>query len=188
MKRINVIGTTGSGKSTFAHALAAELNYPLVQMDQLYWKANWRGSPDDEFYIKLQRAISGDIWVLDGNYSRTCSIKWSRVDTIVWIDYSFFRTLWQLSSRTIRRSLQGQELWPDTGNKETFTKSFLSKDSILIWFFRTYGKNRRMYDRLFRTDAHNGIQFVRLRTPSQTREFLYKVKQACAECHMTKPE
>ncbi|HDY8086621.1 TPA: (d)CMP kinase, partial [Vibrio vulnificus] len=35
MKRINVIGTSGSGKSTFSRQLASKLKYPYLEMDAI---------------------------------------------------------------------------------------------------------------------------------------------------------
>ncbi|MDW1988695.1 AAA family ATPase, partial [Vibrio sp. 811] len=37
MKRINVIGSSGSGKSTFAKALAQKLDVTHIEMDKLFW-------------------------------------------------------------------------------------------------------------------------------------------------------
>ena len=34
MKRINIIGTSGSGKSTIGKKLAEKLGYPYFQMDE----------------------------------------------------------------------------------------------------------------------------------------------------------
>lgn len=88
MKRINVIGSSGSGKSTFAKALAQKLDVTHIEMDKLFWKAGWRESTDHEFFSNLKTAFTQSEWVLDGNYSRTESIKWQDVDTIIWLDYS----------------------------------------------------------------------------------------------------
>ena len=93
---INVVGTSASGKSTFSKALAAKLNVQYIEMDQLFWKPNWKESNNSEFLSKLKAAISNDGWVLDGNYSRTSSLKWAKVNTIVWIDYSLSRTFFRL--------------------------------------------------------------------------------------------
>ncbi len=99
MKRINVIGTSGSGKSTFSRLLASELKYPYVEMDAIFWKPNWQESSDEEFFANLADRLSAEHWVLDGNYNRTAEIKWNRVDSIVWVDYSFVRTLFQAVKR-----------------------------------------------------------------------------------------
>lgn len=172
MKRVNVIGTTGSGKTTFAGRLAKRLGYPCIQMDQLYWKRHWAEPTEEEFFPKLTAALSGETWVLDGNYNRTNSIKWKRVDTIIWLDFGFLRTLLQLTRRTIRRASTREELWPGTENRESFSKSFLSKDSILVWFFRCYGKNRGRYGALMRSAGYEHIEMIRLRSPSAAQDFL----------------
>jgi len=173
MQRINVIGTTGSGKSTFARQLADRLACPCVHMDQLFWLPQWRESSDATFFPKVAQAVSGPRWVLDGNYSRTSTIKWQNADTIIWLDYSFARTFWQLFKRTTQRVITRQELWPGTGNTESFRRSFLSQDSIFLWLFKNYKHNRRRYAQLQQTmESSQQIRFVRLTSPAQARMLL----------------
>ncbi|MCG8379852.1 MAG: (d)CMP kinase, partial [Proteobacteria bacterium] len=69
-RRINVVGSSGSGKSTVAKKLAARINAPYVELDALNWKPNWTESTDDELFPDLESALAGDAWVLDGNYTR----------------------------------------------------------------------------------------------------------------------
>ncbi|AUL95713.1 adenylate kinase [Vibrio vulnificus] len=68
-------------------------------MDAIFWKPNWQESSDEEFFANLADRLSAEHWVLDGNYNRTAEIKWNRVDSIVWVDYSFVRTLFQAVKR-----------------------------------------------------------------------------------------
>ena len=103
--KVNVIGTSGSGKSTFSKALACALNIPYVEMDRLHWEPNWTASSDDEFFSTLEQALCGGSWVLDGNYTRTTHIKWRRVDRVIWLDYSFARTLYQACKRALSRAI-----------------------------------------------------------------------------------
>jgi len=177
MKRINVIGTTGSGKSTLAMALAKQLDYPYIQMDQLFWKPNWNESSDDELFPKITKAIAGDVWVLDGNYNRTNQLKWERVDTVIWVNFGFFRTFFQLLKRTILRASIRQELWPNTGNIESFSKSFFSKESIILWFFRCYWKNRKRYSILMNSPEYVHINIIQLRNPNEVEAFLKNLSQ-----------
>ncbi|ROQ18673.1 AAA domain-containing protein [Marinimicrobium koreense] len=172
MKRINVIGTTGSGKSTFSSLLSEKLGYPCIHMDQMFWKPDWVESSDEEFFPKLESAISEDCWVLDGNYSRTNAIKWRNVDTIIWLDYSYFKTLFQLLRRTLSRAITKEELWPETGNRESFRMAFASRHSIFLWFFRNYNKNRRRYQALLQSPEYDRIKFVHIRDPKQAQAFL----------------
>jgi DNA helicase HerA-like ATPase len=83
-RRINVVGTTGSGKTTVAKAIAERLGFEHIELDGLFWKPDWGETPDDEFLPRVDEATRGERWVLDGNYSRTRPIVWPRADTIVW--------------------------------------------------------------------------------------------------------
>ncbi|QLK63511.1 adenylate kinase (plasmid) [Enterobacteriaceae bacterium Kacie_13] len=171
--KINVIGTSGSGKSTVARGISEKLNIPYIQLDALFWRADWQGTPDEIFFAKIEESLSDKTgWVIDGNYKRTQSIKWRDVDMIVWVDYAFARTLYQAVRRAATRALGQEEIWPGTGNRETFRKSFFSRDSIILWTLKTYQKNRRQYQALLTDARWQHVRFVRLRSPKETRLFL----------------
>uniref|UniRef100_A6VSE2 Adenylate kinase n=1 Tax=Marinomonas sp. (strain MWYL1) TaxID=400668 RepID=A6VSE2_MARMS len=176
MKKVNVIGTTGSGKSTFSQRLATKINAPYIQMDQIFGKKNWQESQDSEFFQRIEEILSESTWVLDGNYSRTNVIKWRDADTIIWIDYSFCRTFFQLFKRTIKRIISGEELWPETGNRESFAKSFLSKKSIFIWFFKNYSHNKKGYSKLMYSSKIKHINVIRLCSPKEADLFLKNIE------------
>ncbi|KDM89887.1 shikimate kinase [Photobacterium galatheae] len=177
MQRINVIGTSGSGKSTFSQKLADALGYPYIEMDALFWQPNWAESTDEAFFATLEQALASPQWVLDGNYHRTVPIKWRQVDTIIWVDYSLTRTLFQAVKRAITRCLSQQELWPGTGNRETFQKTFLSRDSIVWWTMKTYSKNRARYLAVMADPNFAHIRFVQLRTPAQANQLIQQLKE-----------
>jgi adenylate kinase family enzyme len=176
MQRINVIGTSGSGKSTFSRKLAGELKCPYLEMDEIFWKPNWQEPSDEEFFENLIEKLSGECWVLDGNYTRTSEIKWSRADTIIWVDYSFQRTVFQAVKRALTRIVTKQELWGKAGNVESFKKSFLSKDSIILWTLKTYKKNRARYTELFNDPKYNHIEFIRITSPQNADTFINKLR------------
>lgn len=171
-KKINVIGTSGSGKSTFSSKLALKMKAPYIEMDALFWKPNWEESSDDEFFAKLESVLKQKCWVLDGNYTRTTPVKWSNVETVIWLDYSFTRTLYQAVTRAAKRSISRRELWSGTGNVETFKKSFFSSDSIILWTIKTYKANRIKYLRMMADSQYSGIRFVHIRSPNQAKEYL----------------
>jgi gluconate kinase len=43
MDKVNVVGTSGSGKSTFSQQLARVLDCEYIEMDRLHWKPNCLG-------------------------------------------------------------------------------------------------------------------------------------------------
>jgi adenylate kinase family enzyme len=162
VRRIVVVGTSGSGKTALARGLAERLGYPHVELDALHWRPNWTSTPGDEFRDRVMRAVDGDAWVVDGNYSVVRDIIWNRADTIVWLDYALPVILWRLLSRTVRRVLTRQELW--AGNRENLRLMF-SRDSIFWWALHTYRKHRRTYAAVFSEPAHGHLTIVRLRSP-----------------------
>ncbi|EIC86336.1 shikimate kinase [Serratia sp. M24T3] len=184
--KINVIGTSGSGKSTFARQLAQKLAIPYIEMDALFWQTNWQGSTDEQLFEKLEQAIAQPAWVLDGNYRRSQPIKWRDIDLIVWVDYSFGRTLYQAVKRAIMRASSGQELWVGTGNRETFRRSFFSRESIILWTLKTFYKNRKNYQQLMASPTGQRVKFVRIRSHQQAREFVAQI--GFAESGIKKPD
>lgn len=175
--RINVIGTSGSGKSTFASKLAERLGYPHIEMDGIFWGPNWHWPPDEVFFENLRKALGGDQWVLDGNYTRTIPIKWERIEMVVWLDYSFPRTLFQSVERALRRSMKQEELWEGTGNRESLRKSFFSKDSIILWTIKTHRSVRLKYASYMQDPKYSHIKFVRLRNHREANNFLQQLSK-----------
>lgn len=173
--KINIIGTSGSGKTTFSRELAEKLNFPMIEMDRLFWGPNWSLPSDEEFYGQLKNALDSEKWILDGNYTRTIPIKWEKVEVVIWLDYPFTTTLFQAIRRAFKRSITGEELWEGTGNRESFKKNFFSKDSVLLWTIRTHGKVRKKYEEYMKSEKFAHIHFVRLKNHAEAARFLTRL-------------
>lgn len=172
ISRINVIGTSGSGKSVFSKKLSSASGYPHIEMDGIFWGPNWKWPSDEDFSEKLRGALSKSCWVLDGNYTRTIPIKWEKVDLVIWLDYSFSRTLFQAICRAAKRAWTKEELWEGTGNRESFRKSFFSKESIIWWTISTHGKTKKKYEDYMVSAKFAGIKFVRLKSHAEAEKFI----------------
>ena len=169
-QRISVVGTTGSGKTTVARQISSLLKLPYIELDALYWDENWKGVSDPVFRERVISAVKAEQWVIDGNYSRIRSLVWERADTVVYLDYSFWRTFWQLFTRTIKRSIQQKELWH--GNREDLRRSFFSSDSIMLWMLKSYKRRRKQYAILMQQPENVHLCFVQLKTPRTTKAWL----------------
>lgn len=173
-QRIAIVGTTGSGKTTLARQIAQRGQIPHVELDALQWEPNWTPAEPQVFRDRVTVALSGERWVVDGNYSAVRDIVWGRADTVVFLDYPFWLVMGRLLRRTWRRSLMQEELW--NGNRETFRQSFFSRDSILLWLLRTYRKRRKHYPVLFQQPEYAHLLIVQLKSPHLAEQWLLNLE------------
>lgn len=172
--RINVMGTSGSGKTSVARRIAKKLNIPYVELDELFWKPNWTESTDEEFFPKLEEALSVDGWVLDGNYTRTIPIKWKRCQMAVYLDLPFHIVLYRIIKRSLIRGFKNEELW--AGNKETVLKHLFTRDSMILWTMKTFFTNRKRFAINSKNPEYSHIKFVRLRSKKEIGNFVTQLK------------
>jgi adenylate kinase family enzyme len=173
-RRINVVGTSASGKTTFARALAARLQVPCIELDALHWQADWTEAPDAVMRERVAAATAADAWIVDGNYSAVRDLVWARAEAVIWLDFPLRTILWRYTLRTQRRVRTEEELWPGTGNRERLSMHLLSRDSLLWWILSTYRRRRREYPRLLA--ANPRLAAIRLRSPAAADAWLRAVK------------
>jgi adenylate kinase family enzyme len=161
-----VIGSTGSGKTTFARALAEKLGVPHVEIDALFWQPGWVMTSAEELRLKVEAALGHAGWVVDGNYSsRLGTFVLDQADEVVWLDLPL-RTTWpRLLRRTVRRLRGREEMWGT--NRETFRNAFLSRNSILVYALQTHGRGRRV-----RAEWVSRYPYVRLRSARDVTRYI----------------
>lgn len=142
-RRIIVVGSCGAGKSTLALKLGELLNRPSRDIDDLYWEPGWQGVSDEELRRRLSEFIAGEAWTLAGNYSRTQDLTWPRADLIVWLDLNLPLVFGRVVRRCLRRASRREMIC--NGNYESLRMTFCSKESLLIWQLKSYGRQRRQY-------------------------------------------
>src|SRR3954466_10603174 len=98
-ERVLILGRTGSGKTTLARELASARGVAHVELDSLYFGADFSTAPLPVLRERTSAAIAGDRWVTDGNKRAVRDLVWPRADTIVWLDYSAHVSLWRLAKR-----------------------------------------------------------------------------------------
>lgn len=172
MRRIHVVGTSGSGKTTFARRIAERLNIQHVELDALHWQPGWMATERDILRAQIAQELSGDGWVVDGNYSVLRDIIWARADTVIWLDYTLPVVLWRITSRTTRRLISRTELW--NGNRES-VRNLFTRESIILWALTTWSKNRRTYGTLFAQPEYAHLKVIHLRSPREARIWLQQL-------------
>lgn len=123
MKKVIIIGGNGSGKTTFAKALADKTGLPLIHLDTLYWRDNWQAVPKEEFDSLLLNELEKEEWILDGNMNRTIPTRLKYCDTVFYFDFATLSCLLGVTRRVIENYGKTR---PDMGDNcpERFDLSF----------------------------------------------------------------
>ena len=135
-----VYGVTGSGKSTAAQRIAARTLLPLTLADELTWAPGWVPVAEDEQRRLFAAVAAQDRWVLDTAYGAWLDVVLPRVDLVVGLDYPRWFSLQRVFRRSVMRAVDKEPIC--NGNTESF-RGMLSRDSIIRWHFRSFGRKRR---------------------------------------------
>jgi len=101
MRRIIVVGCSGSGKTSLALKLGRKLGLPVVHLDVLYWRPGWKASDKASFRARVAGAIAGEGWVVDGGFSGLAfDLTVARADTLIVIERSRWLCLWRIAWRS----------------------------------------------------------------------------------------
>lgn len=161
VRRVSVVGCSGSGKSHLARRIAARLDAPHLELNSVYHQADWTPLPEAEFLAHVHEFTAGDTWVTDGNYSEVTPAIWARADTVVWLDLPRATVMRQVTVRTLRRVVTREQLW--NGNRERFG-NLVNRDpeqNIILWSWTRHAPTRARYAAAMHDPAHAHLTFVR---------------------------
>ena len=130
MKKIIVIGCSGSGKSTFSRALHNKTGIPLYHLDMMYWNADKTTVDKSVFLERLDIVLEKDEWIIDGNYASTMELRMTACDTVIFLDYPLDVCLGGIKER--RGKPRSDMSWCET-----------EEDAQFIEFIRSYNKEQR---------------------------------------------
>ena len=166
MKKILVIGSGGSGKSTFSRRLGEKLGLPVVHLDQLYWRPGWVETPKVEWVEIVRRELARDTWVMDGNFGGTRAMRMQAADTVIFLDLPRYLCMYRILKRTLiyRR---GQRPDMATGCEERFDLEFI----MWVWNY----PNRARLNVLEELRMFPGKNVIFLKSRGEIEQFLREV-------------
>ena len=164
-RRYWIVGPCGSGKSTVAAAVAARLGVAPTHIDDLFWQPGWQSVNDEQLAARVAAVADRDAWVIDGNYARVRRRFFDRAEFVVWLDPPRAPTLWRLVRRCVQRAVRREPVC--NGNYESLWNQFCTRDSLLLYAWRTHRSRRVLYRHELAGRPH-----VRLQTPHEVRAWL----------------
>jgi adenylate kinase family enzyme len=169
MRRVLVIGSGGSGKSTVSAKLGELLNLEVNHLDKFFWSPGWVEPARDEWIKTVTELADRDSWIMDGNYSGTLELRLQKADTIVFLDLPRVLCLWRIMKRFF---LYRNGTRPDMaeGCRESLNLEFVE------WVWNYPRRSRPKVVKLLQQHA-DGKQIFWLHSRSDVKQFLSQFKE-----------
>jgi adenylate kinase family enzyme len=164
MNKALILGCSGSGKSTFSKQLSKARELPLIHLDSLFWKSGWIASIDEEWNQTIAELVRKDQYIMDGNYSRTISIRMKEADTIFFFDFSRYLCVYRaIKRRIINHGKTRSDM--AAGCKEKIDLEFIK----WIWNFKN-----RSRDKILREleEANEQKKVIIFKNPKDVKNYL----------------
>ncbi len=178
VKRVSIVGNSGSGKSTFGRKIAAVIDAPYVELDEIHHLADWVAINPDKFVSIIQQISAGPSWVIDGNYRLVVvdGPVWKLADTVIWIDLPRLVVMRQIVRRSIQRVWRGEVLW--NGNREYLRNLFAwnPNKSVIRWSWTQHAKYVDRYSQAMCSEQYAHITFIRLRSHQEAQLLVRNLK------------
>lgn len=158
-QRIMIIGSPGSGKSTLARKLSQDLKLPLIHLDKLNWIDDKETVSEEIFLERLNKAVAGKSWIIDGNYGSSMALRLKRAELVIWLQVPRLICLYRIVKRFLL-SLMQENL---SGNPRRIDWDFVR----FVWnFSKSYQRTEELLK-----DFPN-VSLLRVREWSEIQTFL----------------
>ncbi|MDN3954657.1 DNA topology modulation protein FlaR [Sporolactobacillus laevolacticus] len=108
-KKIHIIGSVGSGKTTLARNLSSEWGIPAFELDNLVWERHPDGDRrrnPEERDANLARIIEKEAWIIEGaHYHAWVDPVMRQADLIIFLDTPSFVRRYRIVTRFIRQMI-----------------------------------------------------------------------------------
>lgn len=155
MNRIAIVGPVASGKSTLAACLGSSLGVPAFDLDDYYWRQSPLPS-DDKWAAMHSELISGERWIISGDYRAVAPARFQAADAVVWLDLARPRCLCGATLRKLK------------GNPSPLLDSWR-------WIWR-YANHGRRETATALGSPHLTCSIYRLRCPSDVSSFVRQIE------------
>jgi adenylate kinase family enzyme len=178
MNKVCVVGCCCSGKSTFARKLGEVTGLPIYHLDKYYLKAGWEERNQEEWLTILYELLSNDQWIMDGNYNNTQDIRFSKADTIVFLDFPRYKCIINYLKRPFIYRNKSRDDVPE-GCYEKFDYDMYK----WIWAFKN-DQDVQLKERLKKLQNEKTI--VVLKSYKEINEYVEKIKKKAASLEINK--
>lgn len=175
MERIVVVGSSGSGKTSFAQRLSSILDSPYLELDSIVHRGGWNATPDDQLQQEIRIFAEAQRWVVDGNYTSTRKVLWPLADAFVWLDPPKRTVMRRVITRTLKRVVTREELWNGVREPWTNLYSLDPHKNVIVWAWTRFEHTRSKFETAIVDGTWSHADVHRLRSARDIDRFLESV-------------
>jgi hypothetical protein len=113
VRRIHIVGGSGSGKTTLAQRLAACLDVPAHDLDEIAYEGGAGNKRTlDARLTDTRRIASKPGWITEGIYLWWAEDLFRAADLVMWLDLPWRVAAWRIAVRHARAGLSGNNRHP----------------------------------------------------------------------------
>ena len=162
MKRIYILGTMGSGKTTLAKEISKKLKIKACDLDDVFWKRKFDLKRDEkERSQRVKKIIQKKEWIIEGVYS-----SWgvedilTRATHVIMLDFPVYVLWYRVMKRYLARSGLHKE--------KIFEVMMLLK---YIWLYKRRGPYGGYYEHIKQIKKSKG-KYICITSQKQKKIFL----------------
>ncbi|KEZ49801.1 AAA family ATPase [Metabacillus indicus] len=109
-RKIHIIGSVGSGKTTLARDLSTKLNFPFYELDNVIWIRHKSGDirrteVEREDYLKT--IIDSETWIIEGVHNEEwVSNSFHKAELIIFLDTNYSVRTYRIVKRFLLQQLR----------------------------------------------------------------------------------
>lgn len=112
-KKIRIIGSVGSGKTTLAKELSTELNVPYHELDNVVWIRHNSGDirrTEEEREEYLNAIMQSESWIIEGvHYEEWVANSFRDAELIIFLDTKYSIRIFRIVKRFLFQKLRFEE-------------------------------------------------------------------------------
>ncbi|URZ87820.1 topology modulation protein [Floricoccus penangensis] len=137
--KILLIGSPGSGKSTFASEIEQVSDIAILHLDRIWHTTDYSQEAEKWFVSEQEKFMtSHDSWIVDGNYFGSMDTRLKYADTVVLLNISKYKRVYRIIKRSIKRRLSKNSQADMASN---FSEKFDREYFDFLKFAWNYDKN-----------------------------------------------